>query len=83
MKDIDAYIRAGQLEVKLNCDSSQLDDALQKVDLLIQKAERAQSLGVLPGGIVTAGIVTAGALQAADKQVSRRGLLGLRWVWPR
>ena len=80
---IDAEVRAGQLEVKVHCDSSQLDSALEKLDLLIKKAEQAQALGAVPDGTVLTASILGIAAASTTKRVSRRGLLGLEWAWPR
>jgi hypothetical protein len=64
------------LAVTIGCDTSEIDAALTKLDLLMAKAQQAQALGVLP---VIAG--AAGAASAAARTtVTRRGLLGLSWL---
>jgi len=68
---VDYEVKAGELSVRINCDSSELDTALAKLDLLVAKASKANELGVLPVGMLAATIAT----QADARVVSRRNLL--------
>lgn len=71
--DVNGRIRAGEVEIEIHCDSTQLDEALRKMELLITKAEHAKSLGVLPMGILAA------SLAGSPRQLTRRSLVCFDW----
>jgi len=73
MADVNGRIRAGEVEIEIHCDTTQLDEALRKMELLIAKATQAQSLGVLPMGIL------AGVIAGSPRRLTRRSLFGLDW----
>jgi hypothetical protein len=56
--------------VKISCDTSELDAALTKVDLLVSKTEDAVRQGLLP-----VGMLAALAIQVEAKKTTRRDLL--------
>ena len=62
-------------EVQIRCDSSQVDETLRKVDLLIQKVNQANELGILLAGTLAASIVPEGL-----PRIAPRGFLGLGWL---
>jgi hypothetical protein len=72
---VDGRVRAGDVEVEIHCDSSQLDAAIAKMDVLIAKASKAKALGVLPTGMLIASVA-----HGVTSRVSRRDLLGLGWL---
>lgn len=63
------------LDMKITCDTRELDAALDKLKEVMRLSTEAQQAGVLPA----AAIVTTIAASAGTK-VSRRGLLGLGWL---
>jgi hypothetical protein len=62
-------------KLQLEVDTTQLDEALQKMDRLMAKGRQAEQQGLLP---VVAGAALATAARAP---VSRRQLLGGRWLF--
>ena len=69
---------ASGLELKISCDTSEVDAALAKVEALIQRTEHAKSIGV---PVAALGIAAA-TVVGSSAPVSRRSLLGLT-LWNR
>lgn len=75
MGNVDYRVRAGALEVEVHCDTSELDSALAKIQLLVERTERLQRLGVeVPG------LLVATSLVASPRKFSRRSLFQLLGV---
>jgi len=64
-----------ELSMRVNCDSSELDAAIAKLDAVIMKAKQAEALGV-PTSFVGEAVVASAFLTTLTekKTVSRRSL---------
>lgn len=73
--------------VTIHCDSSQVDEALRKMDELLEKSRLVKGLAdpsitFEGGGPVSAGVMMAAGIAgaaAAPKRFSRRSLFGFGW----
>lgn len=78
MTNVNGKVTVGAVSIECNCDTSQLDEALEKTKELMAKLERCQLLSSnlpIPVGMLATSVVISGCMIASSpRKISRRSL---------